>query len=620
MDENLAASRLAPTDAVSTPPGSDRRDPASGERVRLGGLQGSSWVTRRRAWVALSMSLSSALVLSQLPFARLKIDDYIQRGALRGGLRFFSSRLDLFNFVTGEPGQLQSMKDTGLMPWFADPELRIGFFRPLSSALAVLDEWLFDGFAPGYLLHGGLWYVALCALAALWFQRHLPGVRGGLAAVGFALAACHQQPVVWFSARNSVVAAVFGMLAVIAYESAREPRASQRLALGSALALVLALCAGEAGLGAVAFIVAGELVEGSSWHTRLRRLAPTLGVVVLYFVLYGVLGYGSHASGAYIDPLREPARYLAALPERLITSFGVLWLGVPADLWFFVPATRAVMLGVGAFAVAVAATWFFSVARRLSAGDRRMVQLSLLATVGALLPQMAGPLGPRSYTFASVAGYGLLAIVVAQAFGVAAPALKRYAARATAGVLIGLHVVGGPLAWWFFGQGQVAMTDRVARRQKELGMDGPGLDQADYLVLSVPDPIVGMYTPFMRAAEDLPSPHIWRVLSFAAVDHAVMRTSDHSFELEVMGGDVLGSPFAELLHDPARPSRVGDVVETNGLRARVIASSERGQPQRVEFTSGLGLDDPRLRLLAWDGARMQPLRLTQGERRVLRWK
>jgi hypothetical protein len=661
MDEDLAARRLATSDLergdvergdvergdvergdvepsgdVSTPSGSRGVAPASGERARVGDLSGSSgvdssgvhssrvggwvtaaWVTGRRVWVAASMSLAFALVLSQLPFARLKVDDYIQRGALRGGLRFFTSRLDMFHFVTGEPAQLQAMKDTGLVPWFADPELRIGFFRPLSSALAVLDDWLFDGFAPGYLLHGGLWYVALCALAALWFQRHLPGLRGGLAAVGFALAACHQQPVVWFSARNSLVAAVLGMLAVLTYESARE-RGSRRLALGSALALALALSAGEAGLGAVAFIVAGELVAGCSWRVRWRRLAPTLAVVGLYFALYGALGYGSHASGAYIDPLREPARYLAALPARLITSLGVLGLGLPADLWFFVPATRAPMLLAGAFTAAVGAGWVVLAARRLSAADRRLVRLLLLATAGALLPQMAGPLGPRSYTLASVAGYGLLAIVVAQAFAVAAPALGRYAARAASGVLIVLHVLGGPLAWWVFARGQVAMTERVARRQAELGMDEPGLAQADYLVLSVPDPIVGMYTPFMRAAAGLPAPALWRALSFGAGDHTVVRTSAHGFELEVTGGDVLGSPFAELLHAPERASRVGDVVETQGLSARVLALSERGQPQRVEFTSRLALDDPRLHLFAWSDARMQPVRLAPGERRVLR--
>jgi hypothetical protein len=248
------------------------------------------------------------------------------------------------------------------------------------------------------------------------------------------------------------------------------------------------------------------------------------------------------------------------------------------------------------------------------------VVLLLGATLGALLPQMAGPLGPRSYTLASVGAYGLLALAVAQAFEVGTPRLGRHAARAAAGLLVVLHGVGGPAAWWFFGERQVAIVDSVARRQAELAMDQPGVEQADYLVLSAPDAIVAMYTPFMRAAADLPLPALWRALSFATGDHAVTRTSEHQFELEVIDGDVLDAAFAELLHDPARLSHVGDVVQTKGLSARVLALSQRGQPSRVEFSTRLSLDDPRLYLAAWDGGHMQRVRLAPGERRVLRGK
>jgi hypothetical protein len=616
MDENLA---LEATELELAAPPADPGAvaPASGERVRgAQGLAGVLSLAGGRAWVAVSASLAFALVLSQLPFARLKFDDYIQRGALRGGLQYFSSRLDLFRFITGDRAELQSMMDSGRAPWLVDPELRIGFFRPLSSALAVFDERVFDGYAPGYLLHGGLWYVALCALVALWFQRQLPGARGGLAALGFSLAACHQQPVVWYSARNSVVAAVFGMLALLAHESARE-RHSRRLARASALALALGLCAGEAGLGALAFIVAGELVEVAPWSVRLRRLAPVGAVVALYLVVYAALGYGTHASGAYIDPLHDPGRYLAALPERLVTSIGVLALGVPADLWFFVPAVRPLMLGIGAAALLGCTAWLGLCARRLPASDRRVVVLLLAATFGALLPQMAGPLGPRSYTLASAGAYGLLALGAAQALAVAGPLLQRYSARAAAGLMVMLHLVGGPAAWSFFAQRQVALVDSVAGHQAELGMDQPEVERADYLVLSAPDAIVAMYTPFMRAAADLPPPALWRALSFDTGDHAVTRTAERSFELEVMDGDVLDAAFAELLHDPARRSRVGDVVQTTGLSARVLALSERGQPRRVEFTSRRSLDDPRLHLVAWDGGHMQRVQLAPGERRLL---
>jgi len=44
------------------------------------------------------------------------------------------------------------MKDAGAFPWFFDPQFRMDFFRPLSSALLAADHAIFGLNPVGYRL------------------------------------------------------------------------------------------------------------------------------------------------------------------------------------------------------------------------------------------------------------------------------------------------------------------------------------------------------------------------------------------------------------------------------------------------------------------------------------
>jgi hypothetical protein len=600
-----AEEMLEPLAAAQRPPVNPK---AVRSDVRLGA----------RGWVALSAVASAVLVALQLPFARLKFDDFIHSAALRGHPSLPFEKWDMFHFFSGDPISLRAGQDAGFVPWFADPELKLAFLRPLSSGLIVLDDAVFGSFAQGYLLHGGLWYLALCSLVALWYQKLLPGARGGLASIAFVVAGAHHEVVSWFSARNALVAAVFGMLALLAHQRWRE-QGERWARWASAAALVLALGAGEAGLGVVAFIAAYEWTRVTSLGQRLRGLGPTLAVAGSYLALHVALGYGTHGSGAYINPLHEPLSYLAALPERFLFSLGVLLLGVPADLWFFAPAARGVLTLVGLAAAALGLLWLRFGSRRLPDADRATLRLLTLAMLGSLLPQLAGPLGPRSYLLASSAALGLLALGVDQALRNQTTAPRRYLGWAAGGLVAALHLLGGPYLWLEATRFETKLLGGQGVRQRELDLEGPLLGEQDYLLLSVPDPVFGIYLPFTRYALGLPAPARWRLLSLAECDQVVVRTSPRTFELELSRGDLIDASFAEIFRGSARTFRVGEQVEIEGLTARILDLSPRGQPRRIEFTTRRDLDDPKLRLFAWDGGHMQAIRLVQGERRTLHW-
>lgn len=170
---------------------------------------------------------------------------------------------------------------------------------------------------------------------------------------------------------------------------------------------------------------------------------------------------------------------------------------------------------------------------------------------------------------------------------------------------------------WFKARWQAGFSAKLDQQQAELDMRPEKVETDEYYLLSVPNVVLGVYTPFARVAEGLPLPAVYRALSLGRGDLKVTRTSDRSLELEVREGDMSDPPSAELFRDPGLPFRVGERVETKGLSARVLELSPRGQPRRVEFATRRALDDPALRLFAWTGGHMQELRLSPGETREL---
>ncbi|MEY4551349.1 MAG: hypothetical protein RL685_7544, partial [Pseudomonadota bacterium] len=566
------------------------------------------------------------------PFTHLFLDDYIQRAMLRGSYPGMSRPLwDLFRFTSTEPA-LREAQVEHLLPWFGDPELRLAFFRPLSSALVAFDVALFGQDARAQLLHGGLWYVALCVLAARWYQRHWPGLAGGVAGCAFALTASHQQAVTWFSARNALVAATFSLLALSEHERFREGEGARHRWLSIGF-LALALAGGEGGLGGMALLAAYELSRPALYPSApaallarcaaaLRQLMPVLVLAFLYLALHAALGYGAHASGAYLDPLSDPLGYLAGLPQRLLAALGVLVLTVPGEIWTFVPELRAALSVSGVLALLLAALWFRAHHALLSRRQQVALRYAALATLGSLLPQLAGSLGARSFVLPSLGACALLGLCAQRLHEswLSGPRSLAAVVRALPVlVLLGLHLVGGPLQWWRSGRLIAGVQQASLDRLAQLELDDATVASDTVLLLSAPDAIVGVYGPFLRAAAAEPLAAHWRILSLARRDHQVRRLSDHSFELTVLNGDILDSGFAELFRHSTRRFQLGAEVARDGLSAQVVELSERGQPTRIQFTTAQHLDDPQLRLYAWHEGRMRRLQLRPSEERKLSW-
>ena len=84
--------------------------------------------------------------------------------------------------------------EQGLLPWFTDPELKLRFWRPLSSATLAIDSFLFGRNAVLAHVHSLGWLVVLVTAASRLYQRWFPAPVALLASLLFAFSGVHAIP------------------------------------------------------------------------------------------------------------------------------------------------------------------------------------------------------------------------------------------------------------------------------------------------------------------------------------------------------------------------------------------------------------------------------------------
>ena len=103
-------------------------------------------------WAAALLAL---LLSSPALFAGLILDDHYLRLVFTKSRVFphLASASDPFRFVPGDPVQTAELRELGVLPWYAPDQIRIAFFRPLSTLTHRLDYALWPDFAPAMHAH-----------------------------------------------------------------------------------------------------------------------------------------------------------------------------------------------------------------------------------------------------------------------------------------------------------------------------------------------------------------------------------------------------------------------------------------------------------------------------------
>jgi len=574
------------------------------------------WLEHPRfPWIA---ALVGCLLCAPALGSGLVGDDYLwwlllqRQGPLGQGL---PPLLHVYNFIPGglEPEVLRS---SGMMTWWAHPDLEIALFRPLSVATHLLDHAIAPrGFVLQHL-HSLAWYAASILVVGALYRRIHPGAPAvvGLALLLFAVEDAHAMNAGWLANRHALVSMVVGLLAVLAHIAWRR-RGGLPWLVAALTILSAGLCCGEGTLGAVAYLVAWQLtLDRASWPRRLAAVAPYAALIAVWRLLYDLFGYGVHGSGLYIDPGQDPLGFaMATLLRWPVLQLGQ-WLQLVVDAVMFVPPpVFHAVFGVSVL-VCGALGWFLAPLLRRSA-EARFWALGMSLS---LVPLCAAFPMDRLLAFAGIGAFALLAMQV-QRLGwltrderPAAPRLHRWV---TAGLLL-LHL---PVAALFLlgRTGTLVTFNQIFTAGAYTAPEDPEVTGQSFLFVSGHEFPVA-YTSIVRWVEERPAPGRTALLASFVSDNRVERLDEYTLLIEPDRGFLAdGADRLERSLDP--PFTAGERYEMPDFTAEVRTVTGDGRPRSVAFRFRQPLEDESYRWLQWGLNGAEPFELPAvGEEVVVR--
>jgi hypothetical protein len=525
---------------------------------------------------------------------------------------------ELFTFYDGDVARTHAVIDRGVATWWTDPNLTIAFFRPVSAATHAIDYALWPSHPLLMHAHSIAWYAALVAVAGFAYRRVMArrgpspsaGWVAGLAALLYALDHAHGIPIAWIANRNAIVAASFALGSLAAHDIAvREPAPHRRGRAGivSCVLFALALGSGEGALAVVGYFVAYAIyLDDRAWRTKLVSFAPHGTVAALWALVYRAGGFGVRGSGMYIEPLREPAQFLAAVAKH-VPLLAAADLGLPGvDLYLVVPLAVKIGLFVSALlflawgATAIVRLW------RVEPVARFFVVGSLLATLPATAIFPSGRL-------LLVPGFGLIGLaallgsgVLEGASWVPATGSARWLARSFAIWTCGGHLLLSPLALQITMQ-QLVTLDRVAARFGRELPTSPTPTLKRIVFVNAPDT---MFTPYIclarNASGEAGPPRLpARLLTLAggAREVDLRRTDEHTLIVRASGGFYrTGTELVTRNEDV--PMRPGTKVVLTDVTIEILDATAEGIPTEASFRFDEPADSDAYLWQRWYGPRL----------------
>jgi hypothetical protein len=572
--------------------------------------------TRRALAIVIALSIAVAATSIAIGFLT---DDHGFRAVLRSDNPHAPAPYDLFRFVPGDPAGNQLRIHTGRLPWWAAPDLRIHFLRPLTALAFAADDRLFGGDPLGYHVVSLAWYAALLIAAAALFRRLLPAAAATLAVAVLGLSAAHVDAYAWISARHVAIAGALAAAALALQASRRRGPA--------AVVLAVALAASEAALAAVPLWIALALADRTrTWRRRWLACAPAVGLAALYLAIYAALGCGTRGSGGYHDPAADPLGFLALAAVRVPLLLGDAALGIPAELAHVVAEWKLALLGAAAVGLVALAWKLTSPAAPTGpashpradaaapAPDRApsgpILWLAAGGIAGTVVGAAAFPAG-RVLVIPDLAFAAVIGLVLHRGLAAGWPG------RILAGLLAIVHLGIAPLQ-------TVRGVDRLAERARATEAIAARIAElappsGRVFLVAASDPMVFLYPRAILADQSPGAVRCWSVLSAARSAHRLTRTGERSLALDALDRPLLDGSFDTLYRSNDRPFAIGDTIEQCGATIRV-AALRAGRPARLEITLRRSLDDPELGWLVWRAHRLERLAMPRvGEVVELPW-
>jgi hypothetical protein len=537
------------------------------------------------------------------------LDDYYHRTVLLQESRLrdlLGAPSEMFRFFRGDAERTGRLIDIGSFPWWTDPNLKAEFLQALTVLTHRLDYALWPDSPALMHAHSLLWLGAAVFVTACFYRRILGSTPvAGAAALLYAVDDARGATAGFLANRNALVAAAFGVSALIAHDRGRRA-GSRPAAVLAPLLLLAALFSKEEGIGTCAYLAAYALFidPKGPWRGSLA-LWPDAVAVVVWGVLRAYWGYGVRDVGLYIDPLTDFGRFLTAAAGRLPILLLGQWSPIPAELAIVLrpPASTALWW----FAVGFLAVLFFAMAPLLRHDPvaRFWAAGMLLAAipVSAMIP------ATRLLTFPGIGAAGLLAQFCGFVFapaGVPPGSRSRVVVQAVAWFLLAVHAVIAPIALpWR--AGNPAGPAWVEKRLYVGTALGPGLEDRTVVVVNAPSPVHACYLILRREVGGLSVPRHTRVLAPAIPAVTIRRLDQRTLVIKPRHG-YLRWFLDRVFRSDRRPLTLGERVRLTGMTVTISSLTADGRPAEAIFRFDVPLESPSLVWLCFRGAGFEPFR------------
>lgn len=548
----------------------------------------------------IALILAATVALPGLIFG-LFIDDYVHLLSLMGRMPVTRPPFDLFLFAPGDPEVMRRFLDVVQFPWFTDPEVKIHFFRPLSSWLMYMDYALFGEQFWAYHLHSLLWYVGLCGAAALLYRRLLPLSLAIPALLLFVLDEGHMIPTYWWSNRNALVSALPALLALLAHIQWRDS-GQHRYLCGALFLLALGFLGSEGALAVTAYFGAYELFGRTGpWRGCILALVPAALLSVAYLLAYKVAGFGVAHSGIYLDPMAEPLNFLREGPGRLVMLIASQMANVPVEGGVLEAALETPLLIASLCATLLVAGLLYWSWPSLAPAEKQVVRWLLIGALLSAAPSLATFPSSRLLLLPSLGGAVAVAVILRHAWRQMRNG--HAASRCLVYVLVVLHA-GIPALVWIATPGVIRLVnDRFIEITTDAPL-GPAATDTTYIFVNAPDPMLGVYTPLVRDFHGYARPQGWYTLVMTPLDLALRRPDARSLDIEVLNGEILGSLFERLFRTEDNPLKMGDRIPLRGMALEITEMGTRG-PTRLQLESERDFDGDAYQFLVWKDLAIQ---------------
>ena len=495
---------------------------------------------------------------------------------------------NIFAFATGNEEQLQQAQDIGIFPWWAQSDLKLAFYRPLSAFTHVLDERFWPNQIWIYHLHSIFWYGALLFALSVFYKRlsqEESGIIATLALFLYAIDDAHGSVVGWIANRNATIAVTLGIIVLILHDRAQKNPTKIGQNIAPYFMLIFALLAGESAIAVGGYLFAyAVFLDKNTILQRTIRLLPYLIIVVFWRILYHYVGAGTHGSALYIDPASDPITFLGAaisrVPILLSASIGGLW----SDFWPMYPKSIQPFIVLFSLFLLILFGWFVWPALKKSQNARFFALGSFLASV----PIAATVPADRLLLFVTVGTAGLLASAI-----IIRTQKQRFVVFATTTLLI-VHIVFSAPLLAVRSRSMQTISDFVALSDESWPSN---IDGKTVIFVNPPmDPSIG-YAQLARFAQERSTAEHTHWLTTGNTEIIVSRIDEKTLVLTQENG-MLSSPTEQLLR--INPFFVGERISLSGFEVEIEAITEDGRPLQVRYTFKQPLENQIYVFMVWE--------------------